>query len=145
MRPVPACAIASALAGGVLMACTGAPPSLARLRATLDAGQTRRLEAIAAERRRIALLGLVLGAAVALVLTSRGASWCWSVAALLLAQRAFYAVAPKSDWLVLHLDRVEQRRAWLEVYADMRARAHAGAAAAALVYVLARVALARPR
>lgn len=131
-NPVLTCILASAAAGSVLWTSTCPPASLGRLRALLSAEQQRRLDAIAAERRDLAVMGLLVGTLLALVV-ARG-SLCASVLTVIVTQHLIYLTAPKSDWLVLHLHSEEQRQAWLDVYVDMRARGHAGAALGLLAY-----------
>ena len=131
-NPALVCLFASAAAGSVLWTSTCPPASLTRLRTLLDAEQRRRLDAIAAERRDLAVLGLLVGTLLALVI-ARG-SLCASVLTVIVAQHLIYLSAPKSDWLLLHLRSEEQRRAWLDVYVDMRTRGHVGAALGLLAY-----------
>ena len=38
----------------------------------------------------------------------------------------YYILAPKTDWMVLHLKSVEEKEAWLKVYRTMQYNYHMG-------------------
>jgi len=38
----------------------------------------------------------------------------------------FYMIYPKSDYMILHLDKKEQRKEWLDIYRKMQLKCHIG-------------------
>ena len=108
-----------------------------KLRALLTNEQTAILDDIVAERSRIALEGLVLGLLVAMPVATALGARCAATAVLLITQGAYYHLAPKSKWMLNHVETREQVDAWLEVYKSMKLTGTASAVGAAAVYLLA--------
>ena len=97
-----------------------------------------RYKKIANERRGIYFTGLFLGFIVSMLLImccrsyfltsngSRGGLLCMVGAVTLGVNYFYYILAPKTDWMVLHLKSAEERDAWLKVYRNMQYNYHMG-------------------
>lgn len=102
---------------------------------TLTPDQQQTYAKIVAERRGIYLRGFGWGLLLSALLLgihhqyksmSRAALLC-SVAAITLATNYFYYVlSPKSDWMVLHLNKKQDAANWLRVYRGMQVNYHVG-------------------
>ena len=95
---------------------------------------------IANERRRIYFIGFGLGLIASFVFlawnhTSRAGSRrlnrtstiCIVGAITFTVNYFYYMLAPKSDWMILHIDGDTQKKAWLQVYKLMQYNYHLGA------------------
>ena len=95
---------------------------------------------IANERRRIYFIGFGLGLITSFVFlawnhTSRAGSRrlnrtstiCIVGAITFTVNYFYYMLAPKSDWMILHIDGDTQKKAWLQVYKLMQYNYHLGA------------------
>lgn len=87
------------------------------------------------ERRRIYLRGYVYGLLLAFALvtyarkldkigTSGGV--CVMAGATLLTNYFYYILTPKSDSMVIHLEKEEQRVQWQHIYRSMQVKYHTG-------------------
>jgi hypothetical protein len=102
---------------------------------TLTPDQQQTYAKIVAERRGIYLRGFGWGLLLSALLLgihhqykslSRAGLLC-SVAAITLATNYFYYVlSPKSDWMVLHLNKKQDAANWLRVYRGMQVNYHVG-------------------
>jgi hypothetical protein len=102
----------------------------------LNAPEIKRYETIIAQRRRIYLegyaLGLVLSAIVVYCKYTKSLSLssvsvvCLVGAITLLTNYFYYMLAPKDDYMVLHLNAPEQRLAWQEINRKMQVKYHVG-------------------
>ncbi len=101
---------------------------------TLDKKDIVRYEAIVKERRNIYLQGYGLGILIALVLLSlmdrrkmgKMALVCFAGGITLTVNYLYYMLKPKSDYMVLHLDKEDQRQAWLNINRHMQVKYHLG-------------------
>jgi len=101
---------------------------------TLDKNDIVRYEAIVKERRNIYLQGYGLGILIALVLLSlmdrrkmgKMALVCFAGGITLTVNYLYYMLKPKSDYMVLHLNKEDQRQAWLNINRHMQVKYHLG-------------------
>ena len=99
---------------------------------TLSPGLQARYEAIIQERKLIYMRGFALGLVLsAVAIFACGARKpvqmsCLAGAITLATTYLFYIIHPKTDYMVLHLDKTEQRTAWLNVYRSMQLEYHIG-------------------
>ena len=99
---------------------------------TLGPDLQTRYEAIIQERKLIYMkgfgLGLVLSAVAISVCGTRKPVQmsCLAGAITLATTYLFYIIHPKTDYMVLHLDKAEQRAAWLAIYRSMQLKYHIG-------------------
>ena len=99
---------------------------------TLNHELQSRYEAIIQERKLIYLkgsgLGLILSAIAIFMCRARKPiqMGCLAGAITLATTYLFYIIHPKTDYIVLHLDKTEQRTAWLDVYRSMQMKYHIG-------------------
>jgi uncharacterized membrane protein YkgB len=101
---------------------------------TLDKKDIVRYEAIVKERRNIYLQGYGLGILIALVLLSlmdrrkmgKMALVCFAGGITLTVNYLYYMLKPKSDYMVLHLNKEDQRQAWLNINRHMQVKYHLG-------------------
>jgi uncharacterized membrane protein YkgB len=111
---------------------------------TLDKKDIVRYEAIVKERRNIYLQGYGLGILIALVLLSlmdrrkmgKMALVCFAGGITLTVNYLYYMLKPKSDYMVLHLNKEDQRQAWLNINRHMQVKYHLGLALGILAAML---------
>jgi hypothetical protein len=106
--------------------------------AKLSPENQERYRNIAIERRKIYFTGLFLGFILSMLLImccrsyfltsngSRGGLLCMVGAVTLSVNYFYYILAPKTDWMVLHLKSAEEKEAWLKVYRTMQYNYHMG-------------------
>ena len=58
---------------------------------------------------------------------SRCSTICIVGAITLTVNYFYYMLAPKSDWMILHIDGDAQKKAWLHIYKKMQYNYHLGA------------------
>jgi hypothetical protein len=132
------CLLASAASASTFVGMTTSAsrlPPLVKLRGMLNEKQKQIMEDIVRERAQRAMEGLLAGLAVALPLALARA-WCAAAVAVLVVQSAYYGVAPKSKWLLNHLDTREQIDTWLEVYKSFKVRGITTAVSGAVAYLV---------
>lgn len=99
---------------------------------TLGPELQTRYEAIIQERKLIYMKGSGLGLILsAIAISACGARkpvqmGCLAGAITLTSTYLFYIIHPKTDNMVLHLDKAEQRAAWLNIYRSMQLKYHIG-------------------
>ena len=99
---------------------------------TLSHELRSRYEAIIQERKLIYMkgfgLGMILSAVAISVCGARKPvqMGCLAGAITLASTYLFYIIHPKSDYMVLYLNKVEQRTAWLKIYRSMQLKYHIG-------------------
>jgi len=99
---------------------------------TLGPELQTRYEAIIQERKLIYMKGSGLGLILsAIAISACGARkpvqmGCLAGAITLASTYLFYIIHPKSDYMVLYLNKVEQRTAWLNIYRNMQLKYHIG-------------------
>jgi uncharacterized protein YacL len=83
---------------------------------------------IARERRDIYFQGLILGLIIAILLLyiletkNTFHRITFALATTIIISIVYYLLMPKSDYMLNHLNTVEQNKAWLKVYKSMRYR-----------------------
>ena len=113
---------------------SGAKDNFVRL---LSAEQRRRYGNIIAERRNIYFTSYIVGLALSvvfIVLTRNLERTRWFSTGIictvggitLLVNYLCYILAPKSDYMIMHLEGKAQRAAWLELYRYMQVKYHTG-------------------
>jgi len=110
---------------------------------TLDEKQKKIYKKVKVERLRIFLEGMILGLLLATVLVvslngvaNENSRVCVFVFVTLIVNAFYYHLAPKSTYMVKHLDKEEQRVAWLEIYKTMKYKKIAGMLMGILGYFL---------
>lgn len=111
---------------------------------TLDKEEIVRYEDIVKERRNIYFQGYGLGILIALVLLSlmdrrkmgKIAMACFAGGVTLTVNYLYYMLRPKSDYMILHLNKEDQRQAWLNIYRTMQVKYHLGLALGILAAML---------
>ena len=103
------------------------------LMATLDSKKQAIYKKIVNERRGLYIKGYLIGFIIALgVLLQAGdrlnknGKICMVIAISYIVMYFYYTLSPKSDYMVLHLDKEEQRRKWLDVNKTMQYNYHMG-------------------
>jgi hypothetical protein len=124
------CAIAAMFLGATLW-------SFAAVQLDEGLPKTDEIREIVECRRRIATAGLVVGLLVALAAANamgmtgtrewRARGACFVAAVTFGVQYFVYVLAPKKDWVVLHLETDEEREAWVAGYRKMQVAFHVGA------------------
>ena len=102
---------------------------------TLTPEQQQIYAKIVKERRGIYLRGFGWGLLLSAVLLgihhqyatmSRPALLCTVAATTLTTNYFYYMLSPKSDWMVLHLNKTQDASNWLQVYRGMQVNYHVG-------------------
>lgn len=99
---------------------------------TLTDKLKERYQKITEERRNISLKGYGLGlilSAIFLLLNKNSkimSKVCIVGSVTFLTNYLFYILSPKSDYMVLHLDKESQRKEWLDIYRKMQLKYHTG-------------------
>ena len=95
---------------------------------------------IANERRRIYFMGFGLGLLLSFLFLAwnntsrtggrrlnRCSTLCMVGAITFTTNYFYYMLAPKSDWMILHIEGDTQKKAWLHIYKNMQYSYHIGA------------------
>lgn len=109
---------------------------------TLSQSEINRYEKIIKERRDIYLKGYILGLIISIIILTLIVSFgftnvkknnitagfviCLTGGITMLVNYLYYMLAPKSDYMVLHLDNKTQRKEWLHIYRSMQVKYHTG-------------------
>ena len=98
---------------------------------TLAQDKIEKYEGIIKERRDIYLKGYGLGliiAFIALLMFKNfdGNKVCFIGGITLLVNYFYYMLSPKSDYMILHLNKENQRKAWLNINKTMQFKYHIG-------------------
>ena len=101
---------------------------------TLDSENIARYESIVKERRAIYLQGYGVGLLISLILlifmnkgkVGKVGKMCLVGGVTLTVNYLYYMLKPKTDYMVLHLDKENQRQAWLNIYRGMQVKYHIG-------------------
>jgi hypothetical protein len=97
--------------------------------------QIEKYDELVRERRNIYLQGYFVGFILALifiVITHRGGKLfntgvvCFAGGITLVVNYLYYMLYPKRDFMILHLDNLEQKQAWLNIYKHMQYKYHMG-------------------
>lgn len=107
-----------------------------QLRATLNRQQEVIYNSIVKERKWISITGYLLGLFVALIIIVDNyvnkriknipINVTIATATTFIVHHFYYILAPKSKWMVPHLDHKSQREAWVKVYRKMQWSFHGG-------------------
>ena len=126
------CAVAVVLIVANIYLTLTADHSKDKFYRTLSHELRSRYEAIIQERKLIYMKGFGLGMILsAVAISACGARkpvqmGCLAGAITLASTYLFYIIHPKSDYMVLYLNKVEQRTAWLNIYRNMQLKYHIG-------------------
>ena len=95
---------------------------------------------IANERRKIYFIGFGLGLLLSFIFLlwnsilrsgsrqfNRSSTICIVGAITFTTNYFYYMLAPKSDWMILHIEGETQKKAWLHIYKKMQYSYHIGA------------------
>ena len=99
----------------------------------------KRYENISKERKNISYYGYVLGLLISLLiifynLKIKGTKMntfaliCTVMSTCFLTNYFYYMLAPKSDWMLNHINSPDQVKAWLQMYREMSYNYHLGLA-----------------
>lgn len=98
------------------------------LEKVLNTEELNRYKNIVKERRNLMLQGYIFGIAIAIIsiqfFKNDMVQICAAVVITYLCSYIFYTLSPKSDYMLIHLDTVEKREAWLKVYLKMKNNYH---------------------
>lgn len=139
------CLLAFVFLTGMLatMMTSTSSPMFDKFYNTLDEKQKKIYKKVKVERLRIFLEGMILGLLLATVLVvslngvaNENSRVCVFVFVTLIVNAFYYHLAPKSTYMVKHLDKEEQRVAWLEIYKTMKYKKIAGMLMGILGYFL---------
>ena len=139
------CLLAFVFLTGMLatMMTSTSSPMFDKFYNTLDEKQKKIYKKVKVERLRIFLEGMILGLLLATVLVvslngvaNENSRVCLFVFVTLIVNAFYYHLAPKSTYMVKHLDKEEQRVAWLEIYKTMKYKKIAGMLMGILGYFL---------
>jgi len=106
-------------------------------KSTLNEGQREIYDKIAKERLNISIQGYVLGFVLSLIIIlynynkkrlRSSAVVCMVLATSFLTNYFYYKLAPKSDWMLNHVDSKEQIQEWLKMYKTIQYYYHGGLA-----------------
>jgi hypothetical protein len=123
-----AAAAGLSLLGGSLWTMSAHHVETAKFKRVLTPEQVLVYQGIIRERRNHYIQGLVLGLLTSFFLQTylrvRNGfhSLCLFLAVTLFVTVMYYSIAPKSDFMLRHLETPEQVEAWLEVYRNMKFR-----------------------
>lgn len=103
----------------------------------LSESQINTYNKLTRERRMIYLQGYAFGFILALVFILLSKNYrggkllntgiiCFAGAITLVFNYLYYMLYPKSDYMVLHLQNIEQKQAWLNIYKHMQFKYHTG-------------------
>lgn len=102
---------------------------------SLDTKQQLKYESIIEERKKIYIQGYIIGLIVSMIVVglnyssemlSRSSLVCTIVMITSVVNYFYYTMAPKSDYMLLHLKNPEQNKRWLDIYKTMKMRCHVG-------------------
>jgi uncharacterized membrane protein YkgB len=98
---------------------------------TLSQDKIEKYEGIIKERRDIYLKGYGLGLIIAFLSllmfkNSAGNKICFIGGITLIVNYFYYMLSPKSDYMILHLNKENQRKAWLNINKTMQVKYHIG-------------------
>lgn len=106
-----------------------------RYRATLNLEQREIYNKISKERLNISIQGYVLGFVLSLLIifyyyNTKGIRSsnmvCMVIATSFLTNYFYYKLAPKTDWMLNHIESQKQSKEWVEMYRSMQFYYHGG-------------------
>jgi Sec-independent protein secretion pathway component TatC len=142
----PICAVAAGLIGSQIPFFYRTQQELImhEFNETLSPEQKAIYQNIVQERFRLFAIGSLIGLTLGLAYLwyamrtkqHTGMRICVAFSILIGAPYLYYNLAPKSDWMLLHLDNDEQIAAWLDVYRYMKRKCHLGFLLGVVGYLL---------
>ena len=89
---------------------------------SLDRNQMEIYKNIIKERRSIHQTSIIIGIILTLIylVFSKNKNLCLASAIIIVTNYTLYTLLPKSDYMVHHLSREDQREAWINVYKEMK-------------------------
>jgi uncharacterized protein YacL len=98
------------------------------LTSVLNEEQLIRYKNIAHERRNHMIIGYILGLLLSIVavlsVKDKVYQVCYAITITYFVSYFYYTLVPKSDYMLIHLETEEKRRAWLAVYLKMKNNYH---------------------
>ena len=98
------------------------------LTSVLNEEQLARYKNIAHERRNHMIVGYILGLLLSIVavlsVKDKVYQVCYAITITYFVSYFYYTLVPKSDYMLIHLETEEKRRAWLSVYLKMKNNYH---------------------
>ena len=105
-------------------------PQFHKLVNLLDRDQKNRYDKIKNERKNLAAQGYTLGLIISAIICyycsisknkdlNKMSYLCIAISVTYITNYFYYLLMPKSDWMVIHLKTVEQRKEWLNIYKIM--------------------------
>lgn len=98
------------------------------LTTVLNEEQLERYKKIANERRNHMIVGYILGLLLSVIavltVTDKVYKVCYAITITYFVSYFYYTLVPKSDYMLIHLETEEKRRAWLAVYLKMKNNYH---------------------
>jgi|TARA_B100000963_G_scaffold319031_1_gene300566 hypothetical protein len=105
-------------------------PQFHKLVNLLDNEQKNRYDNIKNERKNLAMQGYLLGMILSCIIIyycsisknksiNKTSYFCIAISVTYITHYFYYLLMPKSDWMVIHLKTVEQRKEWINIYKIM--------------------------
>jgi hypothetical protein len=123
------CVGATAFLGASIFTMFKNPNTEKDLERLLNERQKNKYNKIKNERYKIwiksSLIGIVISLVICSILEENNSNLkksCTCALIFFIVQYLVYTLYPKSDWMIIHLNTEEQKRAWLENYRIMRLR-----------------------
>ena len=122
------CLLSSILMGGILatMLTSKSSTTYVNFNNLLSEQQKSKMKEIVKMRLKIFLMSMLIGIFVGYVLTailsipSEVQRLCMFITITLVVNTISYIVWPKSDYMIYHLNSVEQKKAWFAIYNEMK-------------------------
>ena len=137
------CLIGAALLGSMIMTMLVSKKSkpFVTFMSLLDDNQQQIYKSVIRERTNIYIQGLVIGVALALLITYHtGFKTIGNVCLFIVVSLGFnwiyYLLYPKTTYMLNHLSSSDQVKAWLSIYKEMKFRSYTGLLLGVFGYVL---------
>lgn len=137
------CLVGAALLGSMLMVMMANKKSknFRNFIALLNDDQQQVYKSVINERMNIYIQGLSLGIILAILVTyhtnlTKGVNVCIFIVVSLGINCLYYALYPKSTYMLKHLTSSDQVNAWLSIYKEMKVRNYVGMLLGILGYLL---------
>ena len=137
------CLIGAALLGSMIMTMLVSKKSkpFVTFMSLLDDNQQQIYKSVIRERTNIYVQGLVIGVALALLITYHTGfktigNVCLFIVVSLGFNWAYYLLYPKTTYMLNHLSSSDQVKAWLAIYREMKFRSYSGLLLGIVGYLL---------
>lgn len=137
------CLIGAALLGSMIMTMLVSKKSkpFVTFMSLLDDNQQQIYKSVIRERTNIYIQGLVIGVALALLITYHTGfktvgNVCLFIVVSLGFNWAYYLLYPKTTYMLSHLSSGDQVKAWLAIYKEMKFRSYSGLLLGIVGYLL---------